>query len=158
MFHLPFAKNVLEDAQMLQVGVVFYLDDLTDVSEESGDEVKYASRLCRMVERGAGIGHWLYCEGQLPNRGDPCLPSWVQVRFPCTLLLFLFLLFFDKAIPAGFSSANVKRTAYPQVPMGGLVYDSYSQKHAQVRRHPERNAPFPLDTCALRPPNSSPGV
>ncbi|CAJ1356613.1 unnamed protein product [Effrenium voratum] len=28
-----------------EVGVVFYLDDLTDVSEESGDEVKYASRL-----------------------------------------------------------------------------------------------------------------
>lgn len=27
----------------LQVGVVFYLDELTDVSEESGDEVKYVA-------------------------------------------------------------------------------------------------------------------
>ena len=27
----------------MEVGVVFYLEDLTDVSEESGDEIKYVA-------------------------------------------------------------------------------------------------------------------
>ena len=36
------APHPRED-RLAEVGVVFYLDDLTDVSEESEDEVKYAA-------------------------------------------------------------------------------------------------------------------
>eukprot|EP00434_Breviolum_minutum_P008689 symbB.v1.2.007659.t1/scaffold466.1/size200410/12 len=72
------APHPTEENRLAEVGVIFYLDELTDVSEESEDEVKYICnhriigrvRLRRILNPGAWEERSTYLRAEVEDYGD----------------------------------------------------------------------------------------